>query len=363
MEKLKKDFKIPPNNLKNSGLILEPYREADHVVGGVTVGGLQILKPEPMIVFPNGHGWHGVVTKNEGEVQKNIHFDSFSCTCYGAAKALCKYLKYVYNDDIDILEAFLAVMAGVVPGKGAPARAPLEVLHGKGWLTEDELPSRRLTPSTTQSQFFAQFSTKQIAQAKKKLEKYDIWFDVIENSSNVSHAKIIENLKYTPVIVIGYAWASYYGNEGVFYDYNYTPNHLFIIDEHKEKDPLVDLMANDSYRFDWGIDKPDHTDLEDFVKPLAKGYKIGGAWRIYATLKGKKKTDLFNFLNTSMENLQAYMDDHGLHVWYIDPRGKQEIALTTMFEKAWAMSCVKKGIIKTTSYGAIAGLPNFIFFK
>ena len=63
------------------------------------------------------------------------------------------------------------------------------------------------------------------------------------------------------------------------------------------------------------------------------------------------------------DNLVAYMDEHGLHIWYIDTkRGKQEIPLTTIAEKALFMSYVKEGIIKTVTYGEIASLTNQKFF-
>lgn len=354
-----KNITKPPCNNKNSGLILEAPNEKDHIVGGVTVGGLTITKPEAQLIFPNGHGWHGVQAKGEGEVQANANFDSFSCTDYARMKALCKYLKYVYNEDIDPLEAFAAVMAGTIPGRGNTVRNGMESTRKDGWLTEMECPSRVLTDKTTQAAFFAPFTTKQIETAKKKLEKYNIYWDLIDGSSNVSHAKIIEALKYSPVVVIGYAWASYYGNEGVYYSYDYQPNHCFLIDDYKENDPLIDLMANDSYRFNWSGTKPDHTDLEDFVKPLSKKYEIGGAWRIYATLKTSKKKLLFNL---SKNMLKAYFDHIGLHLYYVDDRGKQHIPLNDEFEKAVAISWFNSGSIGKTSWGELQPMPDYKFF-
>lgn len=292
----------PINNFLNSGLILEEPNEKDHVVGGVTVGGLQISKPEAPIIFSNGHGWHDVITKGDGEVQKNLIFDTFSCVSYNSLKGLCKYLKKQYNEDIDPLEAYIAVMSNTTPGRGNTVRNVLEAIRNCGWLEEKELPGRVLNADTTQAQFFHSFTNEQIALAKKKLDKYDIWWDIIDTSENVPHSKIITELKKAAVIGIGYAWASLYGNQGVYYDYNYPANHCFLIDDYTTENKDADLLVNDSYRFDWSENKPDHTDLNDFVKPLAKTYKVAGAWRIYATPK-KKEVLLLNQIKNMLNKI------------------------------------------------------------
>lgn len=359
---------IPANNKLNSGLILEKHNEKDHVVGGISVGGLQISKPEARIIFSDGHGWHDVVSSGEGEAQKNNIFDTFSCVPYNSLKALCKYLKKEYNEDIDPLEAYTAVMSNTIPGKGNTVRNVLEAIRNIGWLEEKELPSRVLTETTTQAQFFHSFTFAQIALAKKKLDKYDIWWDIIDTSSNVPHSKIISELKKAPVIAIGYAWASYLGQQGVYYDYNYPANHCFLIDEYIENDSVSDLLVNDSYRFDWSADKPDHTDLNDFVKKLAKTYKVAGAWRIYAT--PKKKEVLLLKLKNMIKDIWMWFETvgspKGVRAYFVPKdsqgniKGKQEIDLENpvLAIKALYSALYTAGVIKKTDRGEISTIKD-----
>jgi len=304
----------------NTGYIEEPYNEKDHVLGGTTVGGLQIFKPEAPKIFDNTYGWLDVIGGNRGESQANAHFDSFLCTIHGVGGAITDYLKKVYNVDIDISECIQGVLAGVTPGVGGTIRNSLESFRNQGW-AEEKL--RAFNASTTQAQCFAVVTQAIKEICKKQLEDYDIYWDVISMSDDVSHKLITESLKFSEVIVAGYAWASYLGNEGVFYSYNNRANHCFRIgaggvmtDEIKAKFNgrqvdwnTVDLIAIDSYRFDWRNDpENDHTNVNDFLKPLAKDYIISSAYRVYVV---KKKDDLLLNLINMLKGLVWFHPDLG----------------------------------------------------
>ena len=320
----------------NTGYIQDTPSDKDHVLGGINILGNEVIKPQPLLIFPDGHGWLDVVGANKGEVQANDKFDTYLCTIHAVAGALSDYLKCVYNFDLDVSECIQGVLAGVTPGVGGTIRNSLESFRTKGWASENY---RKFTSATTQSQCFSIVSEAIKKVAKKQLDDWDIYWDWIDPSDNVSHDKIIEALKYSEVIVAGYAWASYYGGQGVYVSYSYKANHCFrigdggnISEETKSKFDnrgyninwnSVDLIAIDSYRYDWSKDKPDHTELNDFLKPLAKTFRINSAFRIYAkpkitlidqTLIGKIKS-MFKKISR---------DIHGA-LWFIKDGKKQEI--------------------------------------
>jgi len=322
--------------MKNTGLILEVPNEKDHIVGGVTVGGLGVEKPQPLLIFSDGHGWLDAMGANRGETQANDHYDSFLCTIHGVAGALSDYLKKVYNVDLDLSECIQGVMAGVTPGVGGTIRNSLESFRTKGWLEEGY---RKFTASTTQAQCFAAVAQTLRDMAKKQLDNWDIYWDLIDDSDNVPHAKIIDALKYSEVIVAGYAWASYYGSQGVYDSYNYTANHCFRIGDGGNisqvvKDKFkgrpfeidwskVDLIAIDSYRYDWSKEKPDHTEYNDFLKPLAKTFRIYSAYRIYAKPKiSLIDQSLIGKIKAMFKRISR--DCHG-GLWFIKNNQKQKI--------------------------------------
>lgn len=326
----------------NSGLIFEVEQENDYV------GGFTPLDPPP-ILFEDGHGW--AKNRLKEEMQFNRNFDSFSCVTFASLKALLMQMKYVYGVDLDLSESFTAVMSGTVPGQGNSVRNVMESIRKDGGLPESYRP---LTENTTQAQFFAGVSAslKRIAQSTL-LKDYDIHWEQLAYSGNVDHALLKENLKYLPNIVTGYAWA--YDGE-VYRDYGKQANHCFLNDDF-DGDILI---ANDSYPQDNQFD--DNSNDSEFIKRLAPNFRIWSAHRIWATPKANVNTNLLTHLKKMFDNLQSYMDDHGLHIWYVEKRGKQEIPLTTMAEKALFMSYTKEGIIKTTTYAKLSTLPNFSFF-
>jgi len=320
----------------NTGFIYEKANEKDHTLGGTTIGGIQINKPAPFVIFQDGHGWIDAVGANRGEIQANDKFDTFLCTIHSVAGALSDYFKRVYNIDLDISECIQGVLAGVQPGVGGTIRNSLESFRTKGWVEESY---RKFTSATTQAQCFAAVNQLILNAAEKQLKNWNIWWDVISDSTNVSHQLIIDNLKFSEVIVAGYAWASYYGSQGVYDSYNNTANHCFRIGDggnisQAVKDKFkgrqyeidwskVDLIAIDSYRYDWAKDELDHTELNDFLKPLAKTFKICSAYRIYATPKiSLIDQSLIGKIKAMFKKISR--DSHG-GLWFIKDNKKQKI--------------------------------------
>jgi hypothetical protein len=322
--------------MRNTGLILETPNEKDHIIGGITVGGLGVEKPQPLLIFPNGHGWLDTIGAERGEVQANDHYDTYLCTIFGVAGALSDYMKKVYNYDLDISECIQGVMAGVTPGVGGTIRNSLESFRIKGWVDEGY---RKFTSSTTQGQCFAVVTETIKKVAADKLKDWDVYWDLIDSSDNVPHAKIIDALKYSEVVVAGYAWASYYGGQGVYDSYSNIANHCFRIGDggnitQSVKDKFTgrgfdinwndaDLIAIDSYRYDWSKDEPDHTEYNDFLKPLAKTFRIYSAYRIYAKPKVSLiDQSLIGKIKSMFKKISR--DIHG-SLWFIKDGKKQQI--------------------------------------
>lgn len=353
--------------IRNSGYVQDEYLPTQHVLGGTTVGGLGVFKPSPDVIFSDGHGWLESIGAERGESQANDHFESYLCTIFNVGGAISDYLWKVYGIKMDFSECIQGVFANITIGVGGTIYNSLKSFQDYGWVDENY---RKFTESTSQSQCFAVVSDAIKKIAKQKLADFDVYFDLLSDSYDVPHNIIKDNLKYSEIIVAGHAWTS---QDGVYISNGYRANHCFRIgDWYDGSDRIknlfagrkvdwskVSLIAIDSYRFDWKNDpENDHTNVNDFLKPIHKDYQITSAYRVYLVKKKASLTSLLKF----MKNLKAYMDSTGLHVWYIDNRGKQEIPLETMAEKALFMCYVKDGIIKTTSYAAISNLPNFKFF-
>ena len=127
-------------------------------------------------------------------------------------------------------------------------------------------------------------------------------------------------MRKAPVIGSGFAWSSYYG-EGVFYDYNNRANHAFLIDDFEDGKPDHDLLAYDTYPFDkkWDENSPD----EEFVKKLAKSYRVWSAHQIFLT---PINTNINHSLISKLKSMfnKISRDSHG-GLWFIKDGKKQKI--------------------------------------
>jgi hypothetical protein len=343
------DKQILIKEVKNSGFIFEAEKPEDYILGATSP------LNAPPVVFNDGHGWPEYRAK--AEMQFNRKFDSFSCTCYATLKAMVAYLHKVYGVETTMSEMFNAFYAGVIPNRGTSIRNAMEAPRKNGWIEDKDYP---FTSETTQAQFFKKPPQSIILKAKGKLSEWDVRWEQLDFSGNLSHAKIKEALKMSPVVCSGFAWASYYG-EGVYYDYNNQPNHAFLIDDwsdHKD----YDLIAFDSYPQDNLYDE--NSENIEFEKKLAKNFRVWSAHRIWLT---PKKKDYFITLKF-MKNLVGYSDNHGLHFYFVKERNgvenKQEIPVNemTLSEKALYIDMLESGNIKTTSWAKLQPMPSFKFF-
>lgn len=255
------------NELKNTGLdtslpVIEPK---DYQRGEVTIGRATPLGAS-VELFKDGHGWLDYAPK--GEMQFNRNFDSFSCVIFSIAKALVYYLKVRYNIEVTISEMYNAYFAEVVPGRGTSIRKGLESFRNWGWVDDSDYP---FIAKTTQAEYFKKPPQYLIIKGKEQLKVWKINWEAIPTTN----AAIIDALKRTPVVLTGFAWASYYG-EGVYYDNGNPANHAFLgVDYY----PNGNIIVDDSYPRDFSFDE--NSPKDEFIKQLDKYFKYGSAHTVW----------------------------------------------------------------------------------
>lgn len=296
------DKKLIINEVKNSGLILEPPRDKDHI-GGVQkedkiLYGVVSPQTEPPIIFPDNPDWNAVC--EDTELQFNRIFDGFDCVLFGIAKATRWYLKKVYNIETTIAEMYNAFFANVKQGYGTTIHDGMESFRLWGWVEDKDYP---FTESTTLKQFQTRPPQSIILKAKGQLEVWDFHWEALVNDN----ARIGDYYKRTPVVFTGFAWASYYG-EGVYYDYNNPANHAFAGGKIKENG---NNLISDNYPKDFEY-KQNVTD-DELIKELDKDFHYGSMHRCWLT-PNYEKTTLINKLKNMFKKISR--DIHG-GFWFL----------------------------------------------
>lgn len=286
---------------KNYGLIHEDPKPEDWILGASPL--------DNRIIFDDGKGWRKFAP--DGEMQFNRKFDSYSCVSFASLKALNYYFKVVYNIELDLSEMFTAVMSGTIPGRGNTVRNVLESIRKDGFVEEFFYP---FTEATTKAQFFTPPPLTIKTRAKGKLQYWQINWEWVDSSTDVSHETIKDALKYSPVIVTGYAWTA---QDGVYYDNNRQANHCFLVVDYDEQGRLI---ADDSYPTDWQYD--DNSSRDEFYKTLDKNFRLWSAHKITVTPILKKNKTLLEKIKSMFKNISR--DIHG-GLWFIKGGKKQKI--------------------------------------
>jgi len=335
----------PIENIINSGLDLEK-QELDLISNPKLFMGAVSNFP----IIKEDADWMNVWLQLTPETQFGAKLETMGCTGYGTSNILEMIWLWKFNKVINISDRALNKMSGTTR-QGNSVDAPIDTIRHQGFLLEEEWSWDRETFDW--DNYYAAIPNSLLNKAKKRLNEWEFEHEYI---STYDKNGIIEALKTSPIAGTVAAW--YRGENGFYYDYGYKPNHMTVV--------IVGYKLNeywicaDSYPEDFNF--KDNPTQQEFIKKLDWNYRFGSLKRYKISAKTNVNTSLLSKLKRMFKNLVAYMDSHGLHIWYIDERGKQEIPLETMAEKALFMSYVKEGIIKTTSYPIIAPLPNFKFF-
>lgn len=346
------------NKIINSGVILEDHNQEDWVCGGISGSTMPVL-------FPDGHGW--LKYQRPEETQRNRNFDSYSCVSFGCLKSLSYYMKVVHGLDMNFSERFTAVMSGTTPGQGNSVRNVLESIRKDGFVLESDYPS--MTPDMTENEWYQQPPESVKKKALDNLKNWKIEWETLSIANpftgEVSHDQIIEGQKKGVPITIGYAWLEN-GLEvdgiGVYVTGGNPANHCFTSPDHKDNHQVVDLLVDDSYPRDFGIEKePD----QNYLKYLHKGYSICSAHIISAQPIGKP-TNFVTLIKNMIKNLWYYWDQQGLHAFFINrdkndkPISRESIdfkdpvnAVTKLYV---AMS--QSGLLKQSSWPEVSSIPE-----
>lgn len=340
--------KIIIEPLKNTGFepaepSPENYRSRLFIKHGADMlGGVLTPLPKAPIIFPDSKGWLKVAEDyGHPELQFNKIFDTYSCVIFGIAKACCYYLFKVYGITITISEMYNAFFAGVKQGQGTTVEKGMESFRKHGWGEDKDYP---FTPDTTPEQFFAHPPASICLKFEGVLTEWDFNWEIIPNILPA----IVEAYKRYPVVLSGFAWASYLG-DGVYYDYNNQPNHVFIGLERKDNG---NNLIGDNYPKDGQYIDNSQINVGNLIKELDKSYKYGSAHVVWLT---KKKFNLILKLKSMFEKIVR--DIHGA-LWFVKEGKKQKI--TDYLSLAGAL--VDEIGAKTLSDTDLAKLSDFKFF-
>lgn len=294
--------------------------------------------------------WLPTWNELKAETQFGAQVETMGCTGYGTANILEMIWLKQFGLKFNLSDRAINKMSGTGPN-GNTVDAPIDTIRKQGFLFEEEWPWDR--NKFTWNDYYAPIPADKLKLASTRLKDWGFEHEYVPNNPEA----IKQALKTSPIGGTVAAW--FKGDDGIYRTYGHRLNHYTVtILDYVEGQYWI---CGDSYPEDYNM--ADNPQQPEFIKKLAWDYNFGCLKRYKIIDKRTEKSNslLFN-IKKMFTNLVAYMDDKGLHVWYIDKIGRQEIPLTTTFEKAIAMSYVKQKIIKTTSFPAIAGLPVHKFF-
>jgi hypothetical protein len=305
-----------------------------------------------------------VILKNKGdyvkiwnelapETQFGRLVETMGCTGYGFNNIVEMLWLYQYGIKMNISDRAMNKMSGTTQ-QGNTVDAPPDTFRKKGFLLEEEWPWDR--EKFTWAEYYKTIPSDLLAKALKRTEEWGLEHEYVPNNPDA----MINALNTGPLGGTVYAWSK--GSDGIYRDYGNRANHFTVVILDYEYGKY--WICGDSYPDDFQYN--DNPQQPEFIKKLAWNYNFGCIKRYRLIDKRSDKTTnltLLAKLKNMFKNLQAYMDSHGLHIWYVEEtRGKQEIFLETIAEKALFMSYVKEGIIRTTSFSKLNIYPNFKFF-
>jgi hypothetical protein len=284
----------------NFGLDLKKHledskRETNYVLGAV----------DKEILEPSGQ-WTEFMP--ECEIQKGDYADWMDCVTESAINAISILLQRKFNILVDRSQRFTAKMSGTTHN-GNSLFGVSDSLRHDGSVEEKDWPRDR---TMSWNEYYAYIP----ASVKLKGGKFAGQFEVNYEKVPTSKSALKEALKYGPVQVIGYAWAS---DNGLYYDYGYQPNHAFLLTGYAEGQYWI---IYDSYPTDFIIDE--NSDKQEFIKHLDWNYSFGDALLYSIKLKPESQSWLYKLMAKLRKIIR---DAHGAF-WFIKPVDKEGVKYT-----------------------------------
>lgn len=224
----------------------------------------------------------------ECEIQKSTDGDD-RMNCVSNAESNIKkiLLKRIFNLDINPSQRFRAKKSGTTRS-GNSLYAVANSARKDGFVLDIDWPEN---VNMGWTEYYRAIPSAVTAKGLKSVLQFDVNYEYVPTTIEA----LKEALKYGPVLIIGYAWAS---EDGIYYDYGYRANHAFVLVGYK---PNGNWLVYDSYPTDFLIDN--NSTKQEYIKELDKDFKFGDAMLFTIKLKPEQKGWLYKIL-MALKNLK-----------------------------------------------------------
>jgi hypothetical protein len=233
----------------------------------------------------------------ECEIQKGDEEDWMDCVSESDVNDESLILQRKFNIKNNWSQRKRAKESGTTHS-GNSLYAVADSAKNKGLCLEMDWPRDR---TMNWNEYYAPLSANAVAKGKQYVAQFDVNYEQVPTNQDA----LMEALKYAPVQVIGYAWASY---EGIYYDYGYAPNHAFLLVGYVKGKYWI---VYDSYPTDFLIDN--NSTKQEFIKHLDWNFKFGDALLYSIKLKSTDKRSWLYKLMDKFKNIVR--DVHGA-LWF-----------------------------------------------
>ena len=194
----------------NYGLIIEPPKETDYVLGGaVSLGGT--------VLQENGQ-WNEYLPDNE--IQNMHGLETYACVSFATTNCIEILEKRVFGKRSNWSDRFLAKMSDTDKKKGNTPNNVAETRRKKGIVREDEYPF----DVDTWEKFYAPIPKGIQTLAVGEGAEYGFGYEAVPLNAK----SIMAALQYSPVSFSVYAWVK--GDDGRYYrPQGESDNHLTVV--------------------------------------------------------------------------------------------------------------------------------------
>jgi hypothetical protein len=224
----------------------------------------------------------------ECEIQKTDYTDLMDCVTESAINALSILLQRKFELYVDRSQRFTAKMSGTTHN-GNSLFGVSDSLRHDGTVEEKDWARDR---SMTWNEYYKDIPASIRKKGVQFTDQFEITYEKVPTHKNA----LKEALKYGPVQVIGYAWAS---DNGLYYDYGYAPNHAFLLVGYVEGQYWI---VYDSYPTDFIIDE--NSDKQEYIKHLSWDYQFGDALLYSIKLLPESKKNWLYLIIYMLKNLK-----------------------------------------------------------
>lgn len=199
------------------GLIIDPIKDTDYVLGGA-------VQLKGVVLQPDGD-WSGFLP--ETEIQDKNKIEPYACVPFATNNCIEILEKFTYTCRNNWSDRFLAKMSGTKERMGNTPANVAETRRKKGNVKEEEWGFD--TSIDTFEKYYADIPQAIQILAIGEGAAYDFGYEAVPSNAKA----IMEALKYSPVLFSVYAWVK--DENGMFYrPFGYTDNHATCVYGYEE---------------------------------------------------------------------------------------------------------------------------------